>query len=63
VFPPSAQEQADEIFSKFAPGYKRVYFAGMKHGFAARCDLKDEKAKEAMDNAFRSAVDWLKEKF
>ncbi|KAE9403608.1 alpha/beta-hydrolase [Gymnopus androsaceus JB14] len=62
AFPIEAQAKADEIFGdgKFAPGYKREYFAGCKHGFAVRGDMSDPNVKAGKEGAFKSTVDWVK---
>jgi hypothetical protein len=39
MFPPSLAKTADEKFASFAPGYRRVHFEGVHHGFATRGDL------------------------
>ncbi|KAJ7676701.1 Alpha/Beta hydrolase protein [Mycena polygramma] len=60
-FPPAAQEQADAILGggKFAPGYKRMYWEGMEHGFAVKGDLADTKIRAAKEGAFKATVEWL----
>ncbi|KAJ6475996.1 dienelactone hydrolase endo-1,3,1,4-beta-D-glucanase [Mycena vitilis] len=62
-FPPAAQEQADAILGggKFAPGYKRMYWEGMEHGFAVKGDLADTKRppQAAKEGAFEATVEWL----
>jgi len=62
AFPADAQAKADEIFGggKFAPGYKREYFPGCKHGFAVRGDMTDPKVKAGKEGAFKSTVDWVR---
>ncbi|KAJ7122331.1 alpha beta-hydrolase [Mycena epipterygia] len=70
VFPPAAQEQADAILGGgsadsslgeggFAPGYKRVYFEGLAHGFAIKGDLSDPKVKAGKEEAFKGTVEWF----
>jgi hypothetical protein len=39
AFPLSLAKTADEKFANFVPGYRRVHFDGVHHGFAARGDL------------------------
>jgi dienelactone hydrolase len=39
MFPPPMIETADKKFAGFAPGYRRVHFEGVHHGFATRGDL------------------------
>jgi len=39
AFPLSFANTADEKFAEFGPGYRRVHFDGVHHGFAARGDL------------------------
>ncbi|KAJ3984931.1 dienelactone hydrolase endo-1,3,1,4-beta-D-glucanase [Lentinula detonsa] len=60
-FPEPAQLQADAILGgdKFAPGYKREYFDGCRHGFAVRGDLSDPTMKAGKEGAFKAAVAWL----
>ncbi|KAJ3997862.1 dienelactone hydrolase [Lentinula boryana] len=62
MFPAEAQAKADEIFGngKFAPGYKREYFPGCKHGFAVRGDTSDPRVKAGKEGAFKSTVEWIK---
>ncbi|KAK7044882.1 dienelactone hydrolase endo-1,3,1,4-beta-D-glucanase [Favolaschia claudopus] len=62
-FPPEAQAKADELFGggKFAPGYRREYFEGCKHGFAVRGDISDPKVKAGKEGAFKACVEWFKE--
>ncbi|KIY48396.1 alpha/beta-hydrolase [Fistulina hepatica ATCC 64428] len=62
AFPKEAQAKADEILGngKFAPGYKREYFAGCTHGFAVRGDLSNPLVKAGKEKAFKSTVEWLK---
>ncbi|KAF9061665.1 dienelactone hydrolase endo-1,3,1,4-beta-D-glucanase [Rhodocollybia butyracea] len=61
-FPPSAAIKADEILGdgKFAPGYKREYFEGCKHGFAVRGDMSKPYIKAAKEGAFKSTVEWMR---
>jgi len=59
-FPLEASAQADEIFGKFAPGYKREYFEGCSHGFAVRGDLSDPKVKAGKEGSFKASVEWIK---
>jgi hypothetical protein len=65
MFPVEASKKADEVFGdgKFAPGYKRAFFEGMHHGFAARGDMTNKDQKEAKEGAFKEAVLWLKKYF
>ncbi|KAJ7634473.1 dienelactone hydrolase endo-1,3,1,4-beta-D-glucanase [Roridomyces roridus] len=60
-FPLEAQAKADEIFGdgKFAPGYRREYFEGCRHGFAVRGDMSDPKVKAGKEGAFKSTVEWF----
>ncbi|KAJ7133252.1 alpha beta-hydrolase [Mycena epipterygia] len=69
-FPLEAQEQADAILGGgsadsslgeggFAPGYKRLYFEGLKHGFAIKGDLSDPKVKAGKEDAFKGTVEWF----
>ncbi|KAJ7074716.1 chlorocatechol-degradation protein [Mycena amicta] len=60
-FPIAAQAQADEILGegKFAPGYKREYFAGCSHGFAVRGDMSNPQVKAGKEGAFKASVEWL----
>jgi len=58
-FPLEASAQADKIFAKFEPGYKREYWEGCHHGFAVRGDLSDPKVKAGKEGAFKSAVEWF----
>ncbi|KIK62366.1 hypothetical protein GYMLUDRAFT_41788 [Collybiopsis luxurians FD-317 M1] len=62
MFPKESQAKADEIFGndKFAPGYKREYFPGCKHGFAVRGDMNDTKVKAGKEGAFKATVEWMK---
>jgi len=62
TFPLEASAKADEIFGdgKFAPGYKREYFEGCKHGFAVRGDLNDPKVKAGKEGSFKASVEWIK---
>ncbi|KAJ3877212.1 dienelactone hydrolase endo-1,3,1,4-beta-D-glucanase [Lentinula edodes] len=62
MFPAEAQAKADVIFGdgKFAPGYRREYFPGCKHGFAVRGDMSDPMVKAGKEGAFKSTVDWIK---
>lgn len=59
LFPVEAQEKADEILTGFAPGYKREYYEGCRHGFAIRGDLNDPTVKAAKEAAFKSATEWF----
>nr|GAT47358.1 predicted protein [Mycena chlorophos] len=61
VFPPADQEITDSILGdgKFAPGYKRVYWAGCAHGFAIRGDLKDEGIRKAKEGALKETLEWF----
>jgi dienelactone hydrolase len=38
LFPPELRTATDEKFANFAPGYRRTYWEGAHHGFAARGD-------------------------
>ncbi|KAK7039354.1 dienelactone hydrolase endo-1,3,1,4-beta-D-glucanase [Favolaschia claudopus] len=60
-FPLEAQAQADEILGggKFAPGYRREYFAGCSHGFAVRGDMSDPLVKAGKEGAFKASVEWI----
>lgn len=64
-FPPEASAKADALFgeARFDPGYKRVHFEGMRHGFAVRGDMSDPQCKAAKEGALTSAIEWFKEKF
>ncbi|KAJ6514487.1 Alpha/Beta hydrolase protein [Mycena vitilis] len=61
VFPPEDQEKADAILGggNFAPGYKRLYWEGVAHGFAVKHDLGDPKIRAAKEGAFKATVEWL----
>ncbi|KAJ7237268.1 dienelactone hydrolase endo-1,3,1,4-beta-D-glucanase [Mycena haematopus] len=59
MFPLGAQAKADEVFSGFAPGYKREYFEGCTHGFAVRGDLSDPKVKAGKEGAFTATIEWF----
>ncbi|KAG2144593.1 dienelactone hydrolase [Suillus clintonianus] len=63
MFPAGAQAKADEIFGdeKFAPGYKREYFPGCKHGFAVRGDMTDPLAKAGKEGSFKASVEFFLE--
>ncbi|KAJ7133255.1 dienelactone hydrolase endo-1,3,1,4-beta-D-glucanase [Mycena epipterygia] len=63
LFPHAAQEKADTLLGngKFAPGYKRVYFEGLTHGFAIKGDLSDPKVKAGKEEAFKGTVEWFLE--
>ena len=39
LFPLPLADKADKKFANFAPGYRRVHFEGIHHGFATRGDL------------------------
>ena len=39
--------------------YDYQYFPGLRHGFAVRCDLKDEQAKKGLERAKNSVVSWF----
>ncbi|KAI9510172.1 alpha/beta-hydrolase [Russula earlei] len=58
-FPPSLSKTADEKFANFAPGYRRTYFEGVRHGFASRGDLSDPRVKPAKEGAFNASVEWF----
>jgi len=59
-FPPDFQAKADEILKdKFAPGYKREYWAGCTHGFAVRGDISNPTIKASKEGAFKAAVEWF----
>ena len=60
-FPPEAQAKTDEILGggKFAPGYKRDYWPGCRHGFAVRGDPSDPAVKAGKEGAFRNVVEWM----
>jgi len=59
---PAAAAQADKVFAKFSPGYRRDNFEGCSHGFAVRGDLSDPLVKGGKEGAFKSAVEWLSSK-
>ncbi|KAJ7204139.1 Alpha/Beta hydrolase protein [Mycena pura] len=60
-FPLAAQAQADAILGegKFAPGYRREYFDGCRHGFAVKGDMSDPKVKAGKEGALKACVDWF----
>jgi len=58
-FPIASQDKADELFAKFAPGYKRNYFDGCTHGFAVRGDLSKPEVKAGKEGSFKSTVEWF----
>jgi len=60
-FLPEDQVKADEIMTDFAPGYKRIYWEGVHHGFASRGDMADPKVKAAKEGAFESTVLWFRQ--
>ncbi|KAJ7164510.1 dienelactone hydrolase [Mycena filopes] len=61
AFPAEAQAHADALLGegKFAPGYKREYFAGCTHGFAVRGDMSDPKVKAGKEGAFKATIGWF----
>jgi len=62
TFPKESQAIADELMGggKFAPGYKRLYWDGCRHGFAIRGDMNDPKVKAGKEGAFKATVDFYK---
>ncbi|KAL1682888.1 Alpha/Beta hydrolase protein [Schizophyllum commune] len=60
MFPPELQAKTDEILGdgKFAPGYKRDYWAGCHHGFAVRGDQSNPAIKAGKEGAFKNMVEW-----
>ena len=64
IYPKESQVIGDEILGggKFAPGYKREYWPGCRHGFGARGDLSIPKVKAGKEGAFKAAVLWFIEK-
>ncbi|KAF7291205.1 DLH domain-containing protein [Mycena indigotica] len=62
VFPPADQAITDAILGggRFAPGYKRVYFPGCRHGFAVRGDPADPAVRAAKKAAFKEMVGWFR---
>ncbi|KAJ6498276.1 hypothetical protein DFH09DRAFT_1376179 [Mycena vulgaris] len=60
-FPPAAQAQVDALLSggRFAPGYKRAFFDGCAHGFAAHGNMSDPLVRAGKEGAFRGTVDWF----
>jgi len=64
MFPPEFQAKADEVLKgKFAPGYKREFWAGCEHGFSNRGDVNKPEVKAGKEGAFKAAVEWLRENF
>ena len=60
-FPPELQAKTDEILGdgKFAPGYKRNYWAGCHHGFSVRGDQRNPAVKAGKEGAFKNTVEWF----
>lgn len=48
-----------EAMPKTGVPWEYVYFPGLNHGFATRCDPNDPKQKEGLERAKRSAVAWF----
>jgi len=60
LFPVPLAEKADEKFANFAPGYKRVHFKNIHHGFATRGDLTDPAIQAAKNDAFTNTREWFR---
>jgi dienelactone hydrolase len=50
-----------ETLPKTGVQWEYIYFPGMNHGFAARGDPSDQKQKDALERAKRSAVNFFNE--
>jgi dienelactone hydrolase len=63
AFPEQARKQAQEIIEKenLVDQIRIRYFPGTFHGFAVRGDDRVEVIRKAKEDAFRVAVEWLKE--
>lgn len=63
TFPLELQAKADEIIGDGkmeAEGYKRLYFAKNRHGFASRGDMSVPHVRKAKEEAFNATIEWFK---
>lgn len=61
-YPPESQAIGDEVLGggkMEADGYKRVYYAGCRHGFAVRGDMSDPAVRAGKEGAFKETVEWF----
>lgn len=61
MFSAEARKNSEEILAKKGQIAKFVMYEGTSHGFAVRCDEKDEKSQRAATEALREAVEFFKE--
>ncbi|KAM0789899.1 hypothetical protein ACM66B_006741 [Microbotryomycetes sp. NB124-2] len=61
TWPKEAQDKAQEMLADHAQGFKQVYYAGNKHGFAVRADISVEVQRKAKEDAFEQTVEWVKQ--
>ncbi|KAK4054048.1 hypothetical protein OIO90_003693 [Microbotryomycetes sp. JL221] len=59
TWPKESQDKAQEMLVSHGPGFKQVYYAGNKHGFAVRADISDPIQKQAKEDAFEQTVQWF----
>lgn len=61
AFTPELKEYSNKVIPTLNVPYEYVYFPGVRHGFAARGNEKDETQRVALERAKRSAVNWFNE--
>jgi dienelactone hydrolase len=59
TFPPELKEYVLKTMPTLGVDFDYQYFAGLKHGFATRGDVKDERQKRGLERAKNVAVGWF----
>ena len=57
------KDHSNKVIPTLNVDYHYQYFPGMKHGFAAKCNEKDEKEKRALNLAKNAVVYWFSSHF
>ncbi|RPA99430.1 alpha/beta-hydrolase [Choiromyces venosus 120613-1] len=60
LFTPDLRHASEAKLAEIKATYQIILFSGVEHGFAVRCDLKDEWQRWSKEEAFCQAVRWFK---
>jgi len=59
TFPPEMKELCNKEIPKLGVDYVYHHFPGMVHGFATKCDEKNQREKKALEQAKNAVVYWM----
>jgi len=61
AFPAEKRRETEDILFRKDVPYQLTLYGDCEHGFAVRCDLKDQKKKFAKESAYFQAIRWFDE--